>query len=581
MFGVQSAGAVQEYDEAFGAVALYVSAVPAQPEPGPVITACPGMELMVTLILPEVPLPQLFDGVTVIFPELPGVDEKLDPDPVFGDQSAGAVQLNVEAFDELAVNVSETPEQPDPGPVTVAAPGTEVIVIFLLSAGPFPQLFDGVTVIFPEAPGVDVNVVPDPVFGDHPAGAVQLNDVALVEDALKVSAVPAHAVPAPEIVAAPGMEDIDTLLLPVEPTPQEFDGKAVTFPELPGVDVNVAPDPVFGTQSAGAVQTKAEAFVEVALNVNETPAQPEPGPVTVAGPGRELTVTFLLPGVPLPQPLEGVTVMFPELPGVEINVVPEPVFGDQSAGAVQLNDVAFDELALNVNATPVQPEAEPETVAGPGKVVIVTLKLPVVPFPQILEGVAVTFPELPGVEVNVDPEPVFGDQPAGAVQLNDVAFEEVALNVIGVPPQPELEPVTAAAPGTDAVTVTLLLPAEPVPQLLDGVAVTVPELPGVDVKLVPDPVVGDQPAGAVQLNDVALEELAVNVNGDPAQPEPEPVTVATPGTDVAMVTGVLVIAPFPQLLDGVTVIVPELPGVVVNEVPDPEVGDHPVGAVQL
>ena len=454
MFGDQSAGAVQLYEEAFTAVVLNVNGFPAQPEPGPVMVACPGTEDIVTFLLPAAPLPQLLDGVAVTFPELPGVVEKLVPVPVFGDQSAGAVQLYDAAFEAVALNVNETPVQPVPGPVTVAPPGTEFTVTFILPSMPSPQLLDGVAITSPELPGVEVNVEPDPVFGDQSAGAFQLYDVAFEELALNVNGVPAQPEPGPVTVAAPGTVDIVTFLLPVEPTPQEFDGNAVTFPELPGVDVKLVPDPVFGDQSAGAVQTNDEAFEEVALNVNGTPIQPEPGPEIVAGPGKEVTVTLLLPAVPFPQPLDGVAVTFPELPGVDVKLVPEPEFGDQSAGAVQLNDVAFVEVALNVNGTPVQPEPGPVIVAAPGKGVTVTFILPAVPFPQLFDGMAVTFPELPGVDVKLVPDPVFGDQSAGAVQLNDVAFEELALNVNGVPAQPDVGPVTVAAPGKDVVTVT-------------------------------------------------------------------------------------------------------------------------------
>ena len=76
------------------------------------------------------------------------------------------------------------------------------------------------------------------------------------------------------------------------PFPQLLDGVAVTFPELPGVDVKLVPDPVFGDQSAGAVQLNDDAFEAVALNVNGIPIQPEPGPLITAEPGKGFTVTF-------------------------------------------------------------------------------------------------------------------------------------------------------------------------------------------------------------------------------------------------------------------------------------------------
>ena len=59
----------------------------------PLIVAKPGNAVMVTYLLPEDPFPQLFVGVAVILPELPGVVVKLEPDPELGVQSAGAPQL--------------------------------------------------------------------------------------------------------------------------------------------------------------------------------------------------------------------------------------------------------------------------------------------------------------------------------------------------------------------------------------------------------------------------------------------------------------------------------------------------------
>lgn len=196
------------------------------------------------------------------------------------------------------------------------------------------------------------------------------------------------------------------------------------------------------------------AFEEVAVYVNETPLQPEPGPPRTVEPGSGFTVTFLFPDVPFPHPFDGVAITFPELPGVDVKDVPEPVLGDQSAGAIQLYDEAFVALVVNVNGDPAQPEPGPVTVAAPGKIfVIVTFSMPKGPFPQLLDGTAVTFPELPGVDVKLVPDPVFGDQSAGAVQLNEVAPVEVALNVNEAPRQPEPGPVTTAVPGSVQFTV--------------------------------------------------------------------------------------------------------------------------------
>jgi hypothetical protein len=145
-------------------------------------------------------------------------------------------------------------------------------------------------------------------------------------------------------------------------------------------------------------------------------------------------------------------------------------------------------------------------------------------------------PELPGVEVKLEPEPDVGDQPAGAVQLYELAFVAEAVKVIGVPAQPELLPFTVAVPG-NADTVTFLLPGVPLPQLFDGVAVTLPELPGVEVKLEPEPVLGDHPAGVVQLNELAFVADAVKVIEVPAHPELLPETVAAPGAVQVTVIG--------------------------------------------
>ena len=141
-----------------------------------------------------------------------------------------------------------------------------------------------------------------------------------------------------------------------------------------------------------------------------------------------------------------------------MKVVPEPVVGDQPAGADQLYVEAFEALALYVKGIPAQPELGPVTVVVPGnEVVIVTTKVPNGPFPQLFDGTAVTFPELPGVDVNVVPDPELGDQSAGAVQLKVVAFVEVALNVKEIPAQPIVGPVTVAGPGGVQFTVNSTL----------------------------------------------------------------------------------------------------------------------------
>lgn len=134
--------------------------------------------------------------------------------------------------------------------------------------------------------------------------------------------------------------------------------------------------------------------------------------------------------------------------------------------------------------------------------------------------------------MKLEPVYVLGVQPDGVVQLKDVALGADAVKVMGVPAVPELRPLTTAWPGI-GVIVTFLIPGDPFPQLFRGVAVILPELPGVLVKLEPVPVVpvpGIQPDGVVQLKLWAFAAEAVNVIGVPTQPIAELETVAEPGS---------------------------------------------------
>ena len=103
-------------------------------------------------------------------------------------------------------------------------------------------------------------------------------------------------------------------------------------------------------------------------------------------------------------------------------------------------------------------------------------------------GLAQTFPDVDPTVTNIDevPLPELIDQPEGTVQLYDVAFNADVVYSSSLPSLGTTFPFTVAAPG-NWVTVTYKLPADPLPQLFEGVAETFPEeLPTVtDIDEVP------------------------------------------------------------------------------------------------
>lgn len=190
------------------------------------------------------------------------------------------------------------------------------------------------------------------------------------------------------------------------------------------------------------------------MKVIALPAHPELFPLMVAAPISGFIVTDLLTEVPIQKLFVGVATILPELPGVEVKVIPEPAFGIQSIGNDQLKFVAPGAEALNVIAVPAQPTLAPFIVASPGTTIISTNLLPDVPKPQILEGVTVTKPELIGVVVKLVPVPELGFQSPFVDQLKLVASVAETVNVIGVPAHSELFPLIVASPGSAGVIVT-------------------------------------------------------------------------------------------------------------------------------
>ena len=95
------------------------------------------------------------------------------------------------------------PTQAD-GPLTAAKPGKGVTLNVWQTCGPVSQLLEGVTQTFPVGPRVTLmDEVPCPELIVHPAGTVQLYEVAFVADAESVAVPPWQTEPELLSVAVP------------------------------------------------------------------------------------------------------------------------------------------------------------------------------------------------------------------------------------------------------------------------------------------------------------------------------------------------------------------------------------------